>query len=273
MAFWGDLCMQDRTTMFCGFPYANTDMTAIVRLYIPEGFVIAADGLRVHSENPALNLSDAQKIVRIDGSGRRLACACTGVAQISPDDSEGIVFDFLTQANTVAKQLHYRRYKNLRQYTLALAHEINGRLSDVKSSGKIAKYPSCTRLPMDTADLIAALYIDGFYDGVPSRNEVHFRHNDQELLEPAVVDQPIENGNAIIQGPHTPGFTVLQRSTIGTIEEAVESARAYIRSCSDPESIAIDPEACAMIGGHVHIATITRQTDFHWAVPPVTEQY
>jgi hypothetical protein len=270
MAFYGDAFTQDRTMMFCGVP-ADADMTAIVRLYIPEGFVIAADGLRTHSENPALNVETAQKIFRIDGKGKHLACACTGAALITRDNSEEIVLDFMEEAEAASQRLYYQRYKNLHGYAAALSGLINLNLDDIKRSGKIAAYPPPAR-PLNRegdTSIIAELWLDGFYDEVPSRVDAVFRYDGQGLLEPAIIDRPVALGNLIVQGPNTPGFTVLQGSSPRSLDEAVEAARRYIASCSDAESIALDPEACANIGGHIHVATITKDAGFRWAISPI----
>jgi hypothetical protein len=108
MAFYGDQFVPDRMQTFCGAP-ADAEMTAIVRVYIPEGFMVAADGLKTHSEDPALNIETAQKIIHIDGKGRCLACSSSGVVQITADNSEEIVLDFLKEAKAASSQNHYRR--------------------------------------------------------------------------------------------------------------------------------------------------------------------
>lgn len=75
-----------------------------------------------------------------------------------------------------------------------------------------------------------------------------------------------------MQGPREiPAFRALQMSVPQSLADAVEAARSYISSCSDPESLAIEPEVCAKIGGHVHVATITPDAGFQWAIPPLLE--
>ena len=162
----------------------------------------------------------------------------------------------------------------MRRYAAALSESINGRLAEIKESGKIAEYPS-NRLPTECGEssVIAELFLDGFYDEKPSRLEIRFSHDGQKLLEPKIIEEPLELGNMIVLGSSKiRGFGILLRAPMGSLSAAVESARAYINSCSDPESIAIDPEVCAKIGGHIHAATITQHAGFQWVIPPTPEQ-
>ena len=55
-----------------------------------------------------------------------------------------------------------------------------------------------------------------------------------------------------------------------TVAEVVEVARKYILACSDPAALSIDQEYCSQIGGHVHMAKITRVEGFQWVEAPVT---
>jgi hypothetical protein len=58
-----------------------------------------------------------------------------------------------------------------------------------------------------------------------------------------------------------------------TLRIHAQMAHAYIKACSGPEALAMDPKPCAGIGGRVHIATITPKDGFQWVpgfepVPP-----
>jgi hypothetical protein len=273
MAFWGDQFTQDRTYVLGLFNSA--DMTAIVRLYMsdPEGFIVAADGLKTHSENPDFNILNSQKIFRIDGMGKQLAYSSTGTIQLTPDNSEQVVFDFSVEAMAAARKLYYRRYKDLRRYAIAFSELINLHLARIKSDKMIEKYPS-SRLPTDSdaASIITESFVDGFYDGQPSRVAIQFRHDNQQLLEPKITDESSAPGSLIVQGPTIPSLGVLVSSPRRSLSEVVQAAKRYIESCSEPESIAIAPKECALIGGHVHAATITRREGFQWAIPPIGEQ-
>jgi hypothetical protein len=48
------------------------------------------------------------------------------------------------------------------------------------------------------------------------------------------------------------------------LDDAVQVAANFIRACSDPAALEVDPYTCAAIGGHIHIATITPRNGFRW---------
>ena len=135
--------------------HVSADMTAIVRLYLPEGFVIAADGRKMHSENPSLSTETAQKIIRIEEKRKQ-----------HPGSSEPSIFG------------------DAHRFALALSSLITGKLAAVKKSGKIAEYPGSPPMSMETGETIAELFLDGFYNDKPSRAGIRFRHDKQTLLAP-----------------------------------------------------------------------------------------
>jgi hypothetical protein len=179
----------------------------------------------------------------------------------------------MLEAKTASDRLYYRTYRDLRRYAIALSDSISAKLEEIKRHGKITEYPGSPPLSMENSFTIAELFLDGFYEDLPSRVAIRFHHDQQSLLEPEILDQPFTLGNLIVQGPRTPGFMVLQRCVPHSLDEAVDEATRYINSCSDPDSKAIDPEACAKIGGHIHVATITKDAGFQWAIPPIVEEY
>ena len=52
-----------------------------------------------------------------------------------------------------------------------------------------------------------------------------------------------------------------------SLADAVEAGRNYIEACSSPIARELDNESCRGIGGHIHIATITRD-GFSWIAAP-----
>jgi hypothetical protein len=55
-----------------------------------------------------------------------------------------------------------------------------------------------------------------------------------------------------------------------TLSDAIEAGRKSIEACSrsSPMALEIDKEFCEGIGGHIHVATITPEGGFDWAVLP-----
>jgi hypothetical protein len=267
-AYYGDSLPQQRfCTLFGCYPTQN-DMTAIVRVHTQEGFLVAADGLMTHSENPALNVENAQKIIQLDGKSRQLACCCTGISHITEDYSERVILEFLSEVRITAQRLYYRSYKDLKRYAGALAAPINEKILAIKREGKIAEYPTAKiRLEGERSSTIVDLFLDGYFNGIPSHVSIRFHHDNQYLLEPAVSDLPL--GMMMIQGPPVPAILPLQQSGSAKLIEVLESARQYIEACSTPAARNAYPEM--MIGGRFHAATITRGLGFQWAIPPLSD--
>src|SRR5438876_11478296 len=79
--------------------------TAIVRTYTDEGFVIAADGRAIKTEDLSLLSDQAQKIFQIPGQGGLLAYAIAGTAQITVEDSNEVVFDLAAEISKASQEL------------------------------------------------------------------------------------------------------------------------------------------------------------------------
>jgi len=243
-------------------------MTTIIRSYTPQGFVIAADGRKCDSENPSRVIDTTQKIIGIEGETRQLGCSFAGVVELTRDQSEETALDFRTEARAAANGLSQQRFDDLFQYAIAFASPINRTLAEIKSSGEITNYESLSPGFVQRGEAIALLWLDGYYHGVPSRVAIRFRHDNQELLEPEIVNEPFVLGTRWVLGPsRIPARRVLDLSPGRCLADEVAACRNYISACSDSESIKIEP-ACLGIGGHIHIATITLADGFKWAIPP-----
>jgi hypothetical protein len=53
-----------------------------------------------------------------------------------------------------------------------------------------------------------------------------------------------------------------------SLEEAKGLAWAHVGACCDPLAVQIDP-ACRVIGGKMHMATLTWADGFRWVEPPI----
>jgi len=60
--------------------------------------------------------------------------------------------------------------------------------------------------------------------------------------------------------PRDPRFSafVLERGQSPSLETATQFARGYIEACSSPLGLEVDALICKGIGGHLHMATITK---------------
>ena len=110
--------------------------TAIVRMYVTDGFIVAADGRKYDSENHLILSDTAQKIFSIDSPGKSLAYSLTGVIGLGPNDSEDLGFNFekeIAQAVTTART---STEKTLDAYARVLARYITQGLTRCAEIGK-----------------------------------------------------------------------------------------------------------------------------------------
>ena len=123
--------------------------------------------------------------------------------------------------------------------------------------------------------------LEGYYQGIPSRVNVRFFHENQKLAEPEIVvsslDGPEVFGSAIVSellfDANNERFARFRKKwNTASLAGAVEICKTYILACSCPEALEVDKDFCAGIGGHIHVATITRASGFKWApgLEPVT---
>jgi hypothetical protein len=254
--------------------------TAIIRSYRQAGFVIAADGRRTGSNSPPADYT--QKIFDLTNGNNPIACSIAGATIITTDDTNALLLDFGSAVLRAAEAISRRKCRNLSGYGTRISRSITHSLLDLKSSGQLAEYPSLPTNLSPYGSSFAFLYLDGFFDGVPSQVNITFRHYNQRLLDPEVATHQVTVGAPYILGPcqitelilrtMDPRFSAyrLNRTHSGSLEDEVEACKKYILACSDPEALRIDPR-CACIGGHIHVATITPDAGFRWSVPPVQD--
>jgi len=256
--------------------------SAILPFYTSEGFLIAADGRkRVNGEKRD---DETVKIFRIAEAGRSLAYAFGGsVAFTDRENSDHILFDFRDEILKVIKSLRMTNHRSLKSYAGKIAvrlHEglakalTNERMEHLKDEGTV-----------EQPALIACLVLTGYYEKAPSWIAIRFLHRKQTLIEPEIRSMPLVKGYRppMVYGSQIvaerifdiddPAFAQHRVPKVHdaenvTLEEVSEAAKKYILACADPEAMKIDPQTCAAIGGHVHIAKVTAGNGFEWLVPP-----
>lgn len=267
--WWGDSAVDDfrLTGVYC-----EPMSTAVVRIFTPEGFVIAADGLRKYADGRVLS-ENVQKVFptqsRLWG---HLAFALTGWTWV---ENDSVKMDWASHAKSVAASLESKPIRDTEQYGELLSGKIRGWVSDNKS--KFREYYN-QLIPQDTKLLLC-----GYVDGGPrlSTHRLTFgqkiRHECTEKFSPhqsaawfsgsPVIKQILLDGtDRNFDRYKTTGLEKLGQEEISLVE-AIDVAKNYILACSDPKAREIDKN-CEQIGGHIHIATITPQTGFKWHTPP-----
>jgi hypothetical protein len=251
--------------------------TAIARYYGPEGFAIAADGLKSNLREPSQSTADNQKVFKIEG--RKLAYSVAGIVELSQDDeSEEIVVKLLPALAESILSQGKRPSKTLLAYAKNIAMPVNRKLAELKRAGTIRRYPIRTSPMRERGHTILRVYFDGYYGGIESRASVRFSHEDQRLSSPEVERQSVSPGGPITFGSvlisellfmaeHKQDSRLAQfrkNWNTATLAGAVEICQAYIAACSSSEGRELDNEVCSRIGGNPQIATITPSGGFQW---------
>lgn len=275
------------------FPFMST---AIVSQFTPEGFAIAADGLRTKTNPTRDTVSNkVQKIFPIVMGDTTLAYAFSGAVEV-PDENEKIAFSFTKECERAAKIVGSGTLpSSFDVYVKTVAGLVNERIAEARALGSLSKYPSCA----DPPGLMAKATFLGFYRGLASRAEIEFLQNDQVLADPVLgglqtaqddlKDEDFKkfkifSGSEIVSNRlfHTtePDLANYRTSSISnndllrrqlprTLEEATQLVESYIQACIDNRQL--DRETCDFIGGHIHVAKLTKAKGFEWVKAPVNQ--
>jgi hypothetical protein len=74
---------------------------------------------------------------------------------------------------------------------------------------------------------------------------------------------------ATVPHDHLPQYRqVCQMAKPTAMAPATRVALNVIRAHRCREAKSIDPDVCAAVGGHIHIATVTQSDGFKWALGP-----
>ena len=257
--------------------------TAIVRIHTPEGFVIAADGREMILKDCVLarKTDEAQKIFPI--ARKDLTCAYSFAGNCvfgqSDDDPTKAAFDFDLEAQHAIGLLSIYTPSTLYDYAKRLCLEMNMRLS--QEIGKLPSDRADAEHPAEK-DTVARMLFDGYCNGIPQRVNVRFWLSNGSLEEPEIspgdilTSEPYVYGSSEIHhllfNTQDERFSSYRRPALRaqdiTMAEAVQIANSYIGACSDPIALEIDAKTCRAIGGHIHIAKVTKEQGFEWIIPP-----
>ena len=79
--------------------------TALAYIFSDGGFVVAADGFEIVRERGGLRVASghAQKIFRLTGTDREVACSFHEMARLLNDAGDAIAFDFIPECISAAQ--------------------------------------------------------------------------------------------------------------------------------------------------------------------------
>lgn len=256
----------------------SISMTAIVIVYTPSGFVIAADGRSRWGDEAAASATTqemesdkTQKIFFAEAPGCYLAYAISGVLIVNESGS----FNLLAEANRQAKLLSERRSGTWNDYVKAFARNLKRYIGEAKRDGRIESYPENKYGAHKS--LLASIYFVGYFEGSPRWTNLNLSHRSQakvieEYEHPGLTSG--ENrayGSVIIPDlakAGDPRFVKYKAALEldlfkGSLQTAIDYAVAYIQACSEDCAAEIDP-ICRGIGGRIHIAIVTPLDGFQW---------
>lgn len=258
--------------------FGGSMSTAICRIFTSEGFIVAADGRKFVTGPHSEIKNDTQKIFCLETPGGKLAYSLGGTVGLGPDDSDEIVFPFRRETEKAAREIKGQP-ANLHEYAQRLSASMHRELLAVQGRIDFDGGETEPTLPGST---IAWIFLDGYFNGQPSRASLRFFREDQVLPTPEVYRESDNVGDPLGYGSEkifrevfktdNPQFAQYRKPKLlsdqVTLEYAREMAEGYIRAFADPEAQRLDLSRCLGVGGHIHIAKVTALHGFEWVVPP-----
>jgi hypothetical protein len=235
-------------------------MTALSMMYTGNGFLIAADG-RCRSDNPesvvekTRETDQAQKIFPVETDTLKMAYALVGFA--SNEDGS---FETVAELAKQVKLLEMSRFSNGYQYIHRFCQNIKRAVMKARTDGRITEFPNNDHLELEEKGRIFRLVFLGYFNGLAFWREAKFYH-DEQLNTIDVRPDDVE----IIRHLRCIGPEEIARSMyeVGIVPDPriamyrknrsdgdLEYTASFIRACSDPIALEIDP-VCKDIGGHI----------------------
>ena len=247
----------------------SNSMSAIVRLFTPEGFVVASDGRMLAAATDEIGSDEVQKIfpLRCVGSSSSVIGSIAGIAQLSLDD--GTPFDFRTVLSVAAMAVEQRPVNDLHSYAGLIVSQIDPLIGNFRSIS----------IPGSKDAAGTSIFLDCLFPmKMPAQETITITYG---LTEVRISHEfsPIQTKRAYCskkiwallfdEDVSIPGWISHYRNVchgrkMSTLADAIDVAVALITAHSEPEAVAIDPEGCRTIGGRIQIATLTLTRGFEW---------
>jgi hypothetical protein len=237
--------------LYCG-NVESADMTLIASVWSPEGFAISADGLQVETGKPPKY--EAQKIFQSSfRNGTGFALACSGTCQIGfgPDRS----FDFIERAQWAIDELAAEPFPSeAADYFNEIGQRLFSELAYSISDPEISE---------------SRLLFVGYGNGITLWAEIVFSNTGTRFYPPVlarVTRKPrqfiVFAGSTTVYGDMQVAGKLFQPLSL---QEAIDMVREYAQTCVESSK---SVEDCSNLGGHIHVATVTKD-GFKWIVPPI----
>jgi hypothetical protein len=236
--------------------------TAISRIYIVDGFTVAADGREINPETGSIASDREQKIFGLRHHCGHIACAVTGTGRI------GDHYRISREIPKIGLALEKREALNVGEYAELLGNELKRSIE--------------RQFSWKNKTISIHLLLDGYINGQPGRAKATI------VCGPTAVPVQVESqslipGKATGVGSRTihellfastlqheqllPYWTACHQEVL-TLKQSMIVAQAIIAAQCNPHVANLDPKLRATIGGHIHIAKVTAD-GFAWLVPPL----
>ena len=237
--------------------------TSIVRIYTPEGFVIAADGRNYNADTKTIISDSIQKLFPIERMDVRLAYTLTGTCELTPKGSNEVIFDMLPWIHESIRAVAENKHKSLWHYAQAVSEALIDLPDHASSSVLGDEQPTM-------------IFFDGYYNGRPKRAHIKMFYDGQvpevstEELFPgrpvgvgsSEVNEVLKDKNGVLAKYRTPSLD-LREDERTTLSDAIDAARSWISAQCSPEAQEIDAR-CVAMGGQVLMGTITFRDGLQW---------
>jgi len=252
-------------------------MTAIAAVYVPDGFIISADG-RCRSDDGKQTDFDtecAQKIFPVVNEERIFAYSLIGFA--GTNDGKFKMVDELRKATDTLKN---RRCEDGDVYIQKFGHLLQQAINKAVRDGRIDEWPTNEHRPVESRKQLFRLILVGYFKNIPRQFEIRFARNEEDRVRFFVESPLLAKVHSAVTGSNViadllfkerdPRFQRYEpaKPDWPTLVWAEAWTRGYIDACADPLASEIDP-LCKSIGGHVHTAEISKERGFRWRVPPI----
>jgi hypothetical protein len=230
-------------------------MTLISTASSPKGFAISADGLEICTGSGEIIL-DVQKIFSTPfANGTGFAWAWIGDVEVKL--ASGLSYNLKDITHRIMSELPEDAYSDdPHSYFRRIADRIFYELpTDRYISG------------LHTTD--DELIFVGYLAGEPLTAEIIFQHRDGQFVSPAVLEPQIAPRDFYaFAGSNTICKQMMESGKLSqpwNLEEAINAVRSYAEACVNGQASVPD---CRYFGGHIHVATVTKD-GFEWIVAPI----
>ena len=247
--------LTDKMATFTPWGYGAEDMTAIVSIYTSDGFIIAADGLRVGSDKSTVVSESAQKLFPFQTNDAQVVYGWCGTTQFFGHNGE-CLFDFIAQTQPLLSVASVYAPTDF----VAFLHFIRIGLDTLLRQSRLIKKGDS--FPVDLNGELARMLLVGYFRNEPCKAEIGVFTQDGFLMPVAIpqVQVPLKYARDVFSGSKK-AFELFEGIYPKNRDDALSFVRGYIQACVE------SPDPGQIYGGRIHIAELN-PSGFRWVDAP-----